>query len=121
MVRRRSNKTNRRTRSKTSIRKTRKTRRVKSKKRSKKLHGGANAHDLKVEVLKEDKAKKYIKTLLTTKSRFLEIPIHTVSKVYEEKGDIIVEEILDILNKNKEKYSYNNLYEATVSYILSNK
>ena len=47
--------------------------------------------------------------------------MHTVSKVYEEKGDVILEEILDILNKNKEKYSYNNLYRATVSYILSNK
>ena len=112
----RSNKRNRRTRTKTSIRKTRKTKRVKSKKRSKKIHGGANAGNLNT-----GEAEEYIKLLLTTKSSFLEIPMHIVSKVYEEKGDVIVEEILDILNKNKEKYSYNNLYRATVSYILSNK
>jgi len=47
--------------------------------------------------------------------------MHIVSKVYDEKSNVIVEEILDILNKNKEKYSHNNLYRATVSYIISNK
>ena len=119
MVRRRSNKTNRRIRSKNSIRKTRKTRktkRVKSKKRSK-LHGGANAGNLN-----EDEAKKYIKTLLGMSELFPdEISVYMISKVRvnEEKT---IKEILDILNKNnkdKKVYSVEDLYDETIAYVKS--
>ena len=121
MARRRSNKRDRRIRSKTSIRKTKKTRktkRVKSKKRSKKIHGGANAGNLN-----QGEAKEYIKLLLTTKSSSLDIPMHIVSKVYNEKSNVIVEEILRNLNKNNDEkvYSVEDLYDATIAYVESNK
>ena len=117
MVRRRSNKTNRRIRSKTSIRKTRKTKRVKSKKRSKKLHGGANAGNLNA-----GKAEEYIKKLLGMSKLFPdEISVSMISKVRVDEEKTI-KEILSNLNKNnkdKKVYSEKDLYEATIAYVKS--
>ena len=80
MVRRRSNKRDKRIRSKTSLRKTRKTRktkRVKSGLRSKKLHGGANAGNLNA-----GEAEEYIKKLLGMSELFPdEISVYMISKV----------------------------------------